>query len=666
MIRPSQENPFDLNKASDFTDEEIAEQWVDLANTSGGLVEILNPKSRMPMLLLGGKGSGKTHLMRYCSAPVQAARHFGDVAQAAIADGYLGVYITLDALNTDKFAREEPVEDHWTLVFAHYFELWLATSLLATLRDCARSQSLTFRELDFVAAVIELFDVEPPTIPSNLDELLDHLTRTRKNIDNVVNNARLRGERPVFEITFSAGRLVFGVPELVSRYAPALDDVLFVYLIDEVENLTVDQQRFLNSLIRYRRGSATIRVGGRLYGMKTLETTGSGEPIRRGAEYERVVLDEILREHPTQYDGLVRRLVAKRLKRAGYTVAAETDIDQYFEKIDNRDYWLSVDNLLPQPRTNQRAPYYQKLARDLKSNLNLDEPTIITVINALQVPNHRFLEKAATFKYRKSWPSNPDCAVSLALEVGNQARALAQGDRDEGSDLAKLISHFSSDILAQLFHDYARRLPYAGFETMVELSQGITRNLLMNLKHIFRRSRFAGEEPFMSGVISIKSQSDGVRDGASWFWEDAQPPSGGLQVRDAIENIAVLFRTVRLSHSPSECALCAFSVSLESLNETSRRTLNVAENWSYLVKLKEGRRNKNSNRIDALYQLGPMLAPRWEISEHRRGTIELQHDLANAILDPAHREELFELMKTRLGRLLTPSGSKASENPRLI
>ena len=666
MIRPSQENPFDLNKASDFTDEEIAEQWVDLANTSGGLVEILNPKSRMPMLLLGGKGSGKTHLMRYCSAPVQAARHFGDVAQSAIADGYLGVYITLDALNTDKFAREEPVEDHWTLVFAHYFELWLATSLLATLRDCARSQSLTFRELDFVAAVIELFDVEPPTIPSNLDELLDHLTRTRKNIDNVVNNARLRGERPVFEITFSAGRLVFGVPELVSRYAPALDDVLFVYLIDEVENLTVDQQRFLNSLIRYRRGSATIRVGGRLYGMKTLETTGSGEPIRRGAEYERVVLDEILREHPTQYDGLVRRLVAKRLKRAGYTVAAETDIDQYFEKIDNRDYWLSVDNLLPQPRTNQRAPYYQKLARDLKSNLNLDEPTIITVINALQVPNHRFLEKAATFKYRKSWPSNPDCAVSLALEVGNQARALAQGDRDEGSDLAKLISHFSSDILAQLFHDYARRLPYAGFETMVELSQGITRNLLMNLKHIFRRSRFAGEEPFMSGVISIKSQSDGVRDGASWFWEDAQPPSGGLQVRDAIENIAVLFRTVRLSHSPSECALCAFSVSLESLNETSRRTLNVAENWSYLVKLKEGRRNKNSNRIDALYQLGPMLAPRWEISEHRRGTIELQHDLANAILDPAHREELFELMKTRLGRLLTPSGSKASENPRLI
>lgn len=666
MSRSSQENPFDLNKASDFTDQEIAEQWVDLANTAGGLVDILNPKSRMPMLLLGGKGSGKTHLMRYCSAPVQAARHSGDVAQAAIADGYLGIYIPLDALNTDKFAREEPVEDHWSLVFAHYFELWLATALLATIRDCARSQSLAFSEPEFVGAVVELFDIEPAVMPTSLDELLDHFTRTRKNIDSVVNNSRLRGERPLFDITFSAGRLAFGIPELVSRHAPDLDDVLFVYLIDEVENLTADQQRFLNSLIRYRRGSATIRVGGRLYGMKTFETTGAGEPIRLGAEFERVVLDEILREQPEQYDGLVRRLVAKRLERVGYATAALSSIDRYFEEVDNRDYWRSVDRHLPKPKENQPAPYHRKLATDLKSNLDLDDLTITTIIDALQVPNHRFLEKAAAFQYRKSWPANPDGAASLAIEVGNQARALDKGDRDAGGDLANLISHFSSDILAQLFHDYARRLPYAGFATMVELSQGITRNLLVNLKHIFRRSRFAGEEPFISGAISIKSQSDGVRDGASWFWEDAQPPSGGLQVRDAVESIAVLFRTIRLSHSPSECALCAFSVPLDSLSENSRRTLSVAENWSYLVKLQEGRRNKNSKRIDALYQLGPMLAPRWEVSENRRGTIELQQDLANAMLDPAHRAELPNLMRKRLARLIAPSDSGLPTNPRLI
>jgi hypothetical protein len=459
---------------------------------------------------------------------------------------------------------------------------------------------------------------------------------------------------------------VFGIPELVSRHAPALSDVLFVYLIDEVENLTADQQRFLNSLIRYRRGSATIRVGGRLYGMKTLETTGSGEPIRSGAEYEQVYLDELLREHREQYDAFVRSLVAKRLARAGYAAAAQKRIDSYFDELDARDYWRSVDRLLPKLKEDQIAPYHRKLAVSLKTALGLDEPTITAIIDAIQVPEHRFLEKAAAFQFRKSWPANHHDAVALAAKVGDQGRALARGDRDAGAELASLISYFSSDILAQLFHDHGRRLPYAGFETMVELSQGITRNLLVNLKHVFRRSRFAGEEPFISGVISIKSQSDGVRDGASWFWEDAQPPSGGLQVRDAVESVAVLFRTVRLSHSPSECALCAFSVPWDSLSEDSRRTLIVAENWSYLVKLQEGRRNKNSKRIDPLYQLGPMLAPRWEVSEHRRGTIELQRDLADAMLDPAHRAELPNLMKKRLARLVKPSGSGAPADLRLI
>lgn len=666
MVRSTQENPFDLNKASDFTNQEIADQWVDLANTAGGLVDILNPKSRMPMLLLGGKGSGKTHLMRYCSAPVQAARHSGDFAQAAIAEGYLGIYVPLDALNTDKFAREEPVEEYWSIVFNHYFELWLATAILGAIRDCAHSQALEFDEPGFVAAVIELFDIAPTVTPADLNALHDHLTRTRKHIDSVVNNSRLRGERPLFDITFSAGRLAFGIPELVSRHAPALSDVLFVYLIDEVENLTADQQRFLNSLIRYRRGSATIRVGGRLYGMKTFNTTGSGEPIRSGAEYEKVVLDELLREQPDQYDVFVRSLIAKRLERVGYAVAAQKEIDSYFEELHPREYWRSVDKLLPSKKDNQLAPYHRKLGADIKNTLGLDEPAITDIIDAIRVPEHRFLEKAATFQFRKLWPVNRDDAVALAHNVGGQARALAAGDRAAGADLASMISYFSSDILAQLFHDYGRRLPYAGFKTMVELSQGITRNLLVNLKHIFRRSRFAGEEPFLNGVISIKSQSDGVRDGASWFWEDAQPPSGGLQVRDAVESVAVLFRTVRLSHSPSECALCAFSVPWDSLSENSRQTLKVAENWSYLVKLQEGRRNKNSKKIDPLYQLGPMLAPRWEVSEHRRGTIELQPDLADAMLDPAHRAELPNLMKKRLARLVRPSGSGAPADPRLI
>src|SRR3546814_449440 len=59
-------NPFNITKAVDFSDQQVLDTWVDLP-TAGGFFELADPTSPMPLLLLGGKGSGRTHLMRYFS-----------------------------------------------------------------------------------------------------------------------------------------------------------------------------------------------------------------------------------------------------------------------------------------------------------------------------------------------------------------------------------------------------------------------------------------------------------------------------------------------------------------------------------------------------------------------------------------------------------------------
>ena len=83
------QNPFDSLRASDYSDADIIDHWVDISAQHGGLLTILKPRLVMPMLLLGSKGSGKTHLMRYCSAPVQAALNDGDLLKAVTTGGYL-------------------------------------------------------------------------------------------------------------------------------------------------------------------------------------------------------------------------------------------------------------------------------------------------------------------------------------------------------------------------------------------------------------------------------------------------------------------------------------------------------------------------------------------------------------------------------------------------
>jgi hypothetical protein len=651
------DNPFDLNKASDFSDEEIAEQWVDFSDAPGGLLGILKPTLRMPMLLLGGKGSGKTHLMRYCSAPVQAARRDGNLALAIEQDGYLGVYVRADGLNTDKFSGKGQAEEYWTPIFSMYFELWLATSLVAILKDFVQQRREPVDEKAFVSAVADLFDVPVADEFDSLSSLLAYLTRVRKSIDFAVNNSSLRGVPAEIIITFSPGKLVFGIPQLIGSLVPELAEVLIVYLIDEIENFTADQQRYLNSLIRYRSGNATIKLGARLYGIKTFETLGAGEPIKRDAEYERVELDRLLREQSKEYEKLVTDLVLKRLRAFGFLVETKGNrtLQDCFELLDSSNYWEAAQkDLMPRGNSDRRRTILGRLRDDLTSIAGLKGSEAEELAEALAVPEHLFLEKAATFYVRKNWPKTSQDATALTLKAGSMARALARGDKSAGRELHDFIQHWGSDILAQLYHDFRRRVPYTGFETLVTLSQGIPRNLLTNLKHVYRRAQFAGERPFAGGVISIRSQTDGVRDGAAWFWEDAQPGSDGMRVREAVEGIALLFRTVRFGHAPSECDLCIFSVASAELTANSRKVLEIAENWSYLIHHHEGRRNKNSRRVDDKYQLAPMLAPRWEISEHQRGSVELNAELANAILDPEQRHLLPSLFRRRVSKIVSP------------
>jgi len=109
-----EENPFDLTKASDFSDSEIYNYWVDVtANNNKSLIDLIKPHSVMPMMLLGSKGCGKTHLMRYCSEPVQLMRNNNDIISTIKKDRYLGIYFRADALNAGRFYGKGQDNDKW-------------------------------------------------------------------------------------------------------------------------------------------------------------------------------------------------------------------------------------------------------------------------------------------------------------------------------------------------------------------------------------------------------------------------------------------------------------------------------------------------------------------------------------------------------------------------
>jgi hypothetical protein len=124
-------NPFQLTRAADLNDEQIVRLWVD---PQGNIGRRLRPSSQLPMIILGGRGSGKTHLMRYYSYAVQRLEHGPENMRSHVEkNGYLGIHARCSGLNAARFSGKGYDANQWQAVFRFYLELWLGQLLLRSL-----------------------------------------------------------------------------------------------------------------------------------------------------------------------------------------------------------------------------------------------------------------------------------------------------------------------------------------------------------------------------------------------------------------------------------------------------------------------------------------------------------------------------------------------------
>src|SRR5262249_2587196 len=148
-------------------------------------------------------------------------------------------------------------------------ELWTATG---------NADSIAHR-----ISISDLFDVPSPS-PS-ADTGLTHLRALLRELDVAVNEAAITKELRV-SIRSSPGRIPFGMIDKIST-VDAFRDLQFALLMDEFENFSEAQQRYVNTLIREKRPRAGFLIGARTGGVKTFATLG-GEINREESEFETV------------------------------------------------------------------------------------------------------------------------------------------------------------------------------------------------------------------------------------------------------------------------------------------------------------------------------------------------------------------------------------------
>jgi len=667
-MRENTRNPFDGVKANDLSDRQIQDYWVDFYGIPGVFGRI-KPSSPTPIVIYGGKGSGKTHLMRYLSFPIQRMRLTAEAMSlqaGLVRDQYLGLFVRAGGLNAARFSGKSQSVERWREVFAYHMELWLGRVVLQTFREVLTAETNAVdSERAFVRLALDLFDEAPELDAPTFDNLERALSRLLKECDLAINNAA-QGRFDV-RITVSRGALIFGLPRAARTVLSYLNDVRFIYLIDELENFGPEHQKYIHTLIREREEPVSFRIGVRLYGMRTHETFGSGEENRAGSEFEVVHLDQEIRSMPlTRLKDIAASLVSKRLEETGFVRVSPGNIAAFFEDPSEKEL-IDATNQSVLEKDGQRERYWLRHLRDQlrvgvlrRSAPGVDADNIESLLSILQVPDDPFLEKVNVFLFYRKWNEQIDL-VAAAEQI--RESCLEYSASKKGSQHEKLLRHFRADIVAQMLRDEKQPQRYIGFETYVRMAAGLPRCLLSILSNIYSWALFFGESPF-EGIhrISIRAQQEGVDQASDWFFEDARAPGKeGALIRKAMTRIGEVLREIRFSDKPSECSISSFSADITTSTEAAANLLKRAELWSMLVRTEAGQHDRNTGRVDEKYQIHPLLAPRWDLPTVSRGALALSGTETSALFDDAHSAGFVEMKAKRLERMTAPSfGRKAA------
>ncbi len=650
-----------LVKANDMDDNQIRALWVPYSDKQSIPISFFRPSSPMATIILGGKGSGKTHLLRYLAFPVQAMRRTDNENLQSLCnhDGYLGIYTRAGSLNSGRFLGRGLTPEGWRRTFAYYIDLWLGQRFLdVLLSGHSRIAAIHVRERQIVERCVDCF--HPGAIRSvrSLPDLVAELRRLQYELDNQVKELAFAREfHP--RIGCPPGRVVFGFPQAVCAEVDFMTNILISYHMDEYEDFDSDQQRYFNTLVRQREAPVTFRIGARAYGMRTFLTYSADEELQEGSEYESLHLDGLLRQDRNAYNRFAKKLLGTRiLDWAGPNGADQ--IEQEFRATSIKKRANFAPGMRLHERPTVECPHFSRLHKHLLQVM--DKRDTDETVNLLRYPDSPLIEKAAVYSLYQDFAQGRNDLLAAAQTIHTQ---LDTATDDPDNPLYEIYRHFADDFQAQLLRE-SRTRPRAPTELnhLILISEGLPRVFLTIMKHIFQWAEFESGQ-LSVGDISAAAQRRGLLDAARWFRDDI--PQAGVareRIRLAILRLGELFRMNRYADKPFECSLIGFSTPNGGYSDLAAETIQQSVYRSFLVQLSSGEKDRNSSQVRYKYQLNRLLCPLFELPISRRGTARFNARVTDAIFGTTDHDAFNEVVRDWNKRLYWPFGRSTADSKR--
>jgi hypothetical protein len=582
--------------------------------------------ARKPRIIVGGRGCGKTMLLRYLSYETMFSNQRPAVPDDAIS--HIGLYWRTDTHFMNLMKGRGIDDSKWHAAFSHIAAVELAREVLGSLGNMADSALSLINRTDLEQLDFSRLRAFDSSLPSTLVELSDYFEGLVWNVQSWVNDTNKAPEP-----RFLAGKdFLQALITVIKRALPALTAANFFVYIDEYENLAQYQKKIVNAWLKHSSTPLIFNLAMKRNAFDTQETTGP-ESLQDIHDYRIYDLEAEIKK---DFSLFAAEILLLKLGLAGQNVPVNLDVLRDPERLVERATQSYRAGVIARAEFLFPGLSHREMANDVFASKPLSDNLRAKVKQALhskgsQIDPNAFIR-----------PHLPEASlITPALlnrktvspeHVLDELEKLESGKSNDFTGTRDLIHNNFVGSYLQLFEARSRPCPYySGFSAFCLLSRNNLRHFL-ELCHqsINRVEDWQGET-----AVARLIQAEAARYASTAFLREIRSCGPhGLQLHAFALRLGSLFSISQQRPSQSEPEVTHFSIGdgTIQLEERDLEFLREAVKWSILYEEKETKQKDASDPSDTEYILDPIYAPYFHISYSKRRRVKLRSEEVIALI----------------------------------
>ncbi|MDI7191265.1 hypothetical protein [Leptospira santarosai] len=596
-------------------------------------IQLVDPShSSKPSVYTGGRGSGKTMLLRYYCHETQFSKNrtFREDEELSI----VGLYWRMDSHYARSLFGRGISEDFWLNAFEHYAVLNISIEIFRAIDSIKKSNLQKSKIIDLEIQKFErlgtyLFLLNPNYNSTTVPNIL---YKSKQEFEIWLKNPK-ETSCPLLLPKSFLNDLISCLKENTSFFK----NLIFHVFMDEYENLREYQQILINTWIKHCERDLIYNIALRPNGLKTNLTLSS----------ERII---------AIHDYRVHDLEEYTLKNNFKLFASEIFLNNL--KLNNVKNIEIDENIMRDPNKieERKSPEYEKNIESYMDNIfptktMMELATETISISKVEEKIENNIRKALTTGRisLEKWdlflnPINPQIKIVLPYLLARKrtkidfiSKELQKAKKQEKNAFEGIggwIDNIFLDCLLDLYEPYNRSCPvYSGFRKFEYLSHGNIRHFLeLCFKCISQENIDLHSYPF---TIDPITQATGIRSASEYLLNEIKGfGESGNRLSMFVHRLGHLYAVNRRRPEKSRSEVIQFSIASGSTGKEGRvfEFLNEACKYSILISSKGMQKFNQDDPYIEDFTLNPIYTPYFLLSYRRRKKIDLSTEDLNSLI----------------------------------